>query len=331
MSSRASRPLQKVGRNFKDLPVWYHRLLAITIKEDRDIEPDDFDKDISDLEETSETTETSDGSVPAICECDRDSDDCDCECESSGHDGEDHSSQRSYDGSDADYYYELKYEREERKRELQEIRLEQLKVRDFEQQKVTEVEEAVRQWQDTCALRDAFPPLTQLTGKLFYLFCVDYVDHCWNADLSSSKYVEFHALDADAVLPDEEQPSHDNSEQIYGHVYLDANTGCDLAPFIPPKLAGVEEHSLKSFHGEYELLVRFISNDYLILTVPQRLILQDQSPLQSAPDTFQFMGIRFDREKERKERLVKRKRSPSPRESWFEMNHPMGAWNLGGL
>ncbi|KAL2793697.1 hypothetical protein BJX66DRAFT_305488 [Aspergillus keveii] len=54
------------------------------------------------------------------------------------------------------------------------------------------------------------------------------------------------------------------------------------------------------------------------------------------PDLFEFVGIRPGFEKEREERgraQAKRKRSPSPpsppspRESWFEMNHPMGWWN----
>lgn len=38
----------------RELPAWFKRLVRITIKEDRDIEPHDFDEDISELDETSD-------------------------------------------------------------------------------------------------------------------------------------------------------------------------------------------------------------------------------------------------------------------------------------
>ena len=34
-----------------------------------------------------------------------------------------------------------------------------------------------------------------------------------------------------------------------------------------------------------------------------------------------------DLEEEEAEQRAKARRSPSPRESWFEMTHPMGYWN----
>jgi len=52
--------------------------------------------------------------------------------------------------------------------------------------------------------------------------------------------------------------------------------------------------------------------------------------LPAAPEVFEFVGIWRDLEKEkaeRQERMAKARRSPSPRESWFEMNHPMGWWH----
>jgi hypothetical protein len=50
------------------------------------------------------------------------------------------------------------------------------------------------------------------------------------------------------------------------------------------------------------------------------------------PEMFDFVGILRDIEKERKERAEAckssiRNRLPSPRESFFEMSHPMGWWN----
>lgn len=89
-------------------------------------------------------------------------------------------------------------------------------------------------------------------------------------------------------------------------------------------MAGVTQHTVMSSDGEHELSFHFVSDDYLILTVPQQLVLGDRSPLESAPATFKFVGIRRDPHKAIEERGEKRKRSPSPRETWFEMNHPMG-------
>lgn len=54
------------------------------------------------------------------------------------------------------------------------------------------------------------------------------------------------------------------------------------------------------------------------------------APPPAAQEVFEFVGIWRDLEEEkaeRRERMAKARRSPSPRESWFEMNHPMGSWN----
>ncbi|KAJ2981362.1 hypothetical protein NQ176_g2069 [Zarea fungicola] len=202
-------------------------------------------------------------------------------------------------------------EREERKRELQKIELERLEERDYEQQKMTEVEEEFVLLQDTCSQGDHAPRLNPLAAP---------------------KYVQFYVEDEDGEYL-EDQSSFDNSGPLNGHVYFDASNGCAFAPFAPPLLAGVTEHTVMSFDGEHELSFYFISDDYLILTVPQRLVLGDRSPLQSAPAIFEFVGIRHDSDKAIKEREEleeeRKRRSPSPRETWFEMNHPMGAWNQG--
>lgn len=100
MTPRASS--QEVRRRRPgDLPAWYYRVSAIEF-EGRDITPYDFDQDISDLEETSETSKDGHGTACASCERYEEGDDWNCECELSSSDQEDSSSQRSYDGSDAD-------------------------------------------------------------------------------------------------------------------------------------------------------------------------------------------------------------------------------------
>ncbi|KAH7137595.1 hypothetical protein EDB81DRAFT_799641 [Dactylonectria macrodidyma] len=329
-SAQTVHPAQSAPK--RSLPPWYYRLVALTIKEDREVEPYDFDEDLSDLEEPNENAEKDNDSMHGSCECDNE--DSDCDCESLGHDTDDSLTQRSYDGSDADYYYELKYDREERKRERRDIRNSERKAkeaqRDFEGQKENEVQEAYEHLQQAFRQGDVPPILDLHAGKLFHLYSVDHMDHCYNPDLYPSKYVEFYTLDDSGAPADDEHPPGDEATQIHGHVYFNVDCGCDFAPFPPPKHACLEEHLLKSFHGEFELEFRFISNDYIIMTVPRELVFIDSSPIPSAPEIFKFMGIRYDREKEKQRRDTKRKRSPSPRESWFEMNHPMGSWNLGG-
>ncbi|KAF4338932.1 hypothetical protein FBEOM_7108 [Fusarium beomiforme] len=108
------------------LPSWYCHLVALTIKKDRDLYPTDFDGDLPDLGEGSTIT---DGAAfeHAGCECNSDCSDRDCESEWDS--TEDRLSKRSYDVSDADYYYELEFAREERKREVRDNREHDRKVR----------------------------------------------------------------------------------------------------------------------------------------------------------------------------------------------------------
>lgn len=59
-----------------------------------------------------------------------------------------------------------------------------------------------------------------------------------------------------------------------------------------------------------------------------------EAPPPTAPAVFDLIGIWRDPEKEKAERqkieMERRlRRSPSPRESWFELNHPMGAFSSG--
>lgn len=96
---------QKQKRNY---PAWYIRLLRLTITGDRDVEEYDFDEDISELEE-----DPDDGPAEErFCDCDGEEDpECVCQIE-------DRESERSHDDSGAEYYYELKDQREERKKDL---------------------------------------------------------------------------------------------------------------------------------------------------------------------------------------------------------------------
>jgi hypothetical protein len=96
-----------------EFPAWFYRVAGIEWNENRDYRPTDYDEDLSELEEADEPSSEQD----SVCECDYSG------CEEERHledeeDSWDNKSERSRQGSVADYYYELKDEREERKREL---------------------------------------------------------------------------------------------------------------------------------------------------------------------------------------------------------------------
>jgi hypothetical protein len=285
----------------RKLPAWYYRVLAVKIKEDREIYPEDFDEDLSDLEDDSEEGQEED-----------DDDD----------DDDDEMSDRSYNGSDADCYYELKEEREERKRELQEIREDEQEAKEeqqrFERNKENEVQSACEALKSGKESKTA--PLESFASKNFRLYSADYVKHCYDPDLYRFKYVEFYRLDKDGQLLSEREAG-----QINGHIYFNSGNVCSLRPFSPPKHASLDNCRLQDFDGTYDLTIQFLSNDYLKLKVGRELVLKYMPQPPHAPEFFEFVGISSDREKEKEK--ADRFARPSPGETWFEMNHPMGWWN----
>ncbi|KAF4986293.1 hypothetical protein FDECE_16026 [Fusarium decemcellulare] len=300
-------------------PSWYCRLVVLGIKKNRDIRPHDFDEDLSDLEESGETAEN-DAFAEEECGCEG----SDCECESLDGDTGDNQSEKSYNGSDADYYYELKFEREERKRELRDCRERERKAKEerrvSEIQKVKEVQEAYENLQELLRRGDTPPKLDSLSRKHFKLYSLDHFDYRYNEIHYGSKYIEFHSLE-DSTAPGDKPRPKDKAARGNGHIYFDGNCGYDFLRFRHRKKAGLKEYRLKG-DDKFDVKICFIGNDYITVTVPRELVFEDVSPNSSAPEMFKFMGIRFDFEKERQRVLAKRKRSPSPQESWFESTHP---------
>ncbi|KAL4946750.1 hypothetical protein BDV06DRAFT_217908 [Aspergillus oleicola] len=173
-----------------------------------------------------------------------------------------------------------------------------------------------------------------LVGKKHRLYSTDYIEHCFIPSYYATKYIEFYRLGEDdwEVLAEQEE-----KQTVNGHMYFSSSYGPDLKPFTPPKYTGLDAHELEAFRGTDSITVQFLNNDYVRFKVPREVGLFDGDTNSSKPipDAFEFNEIRFGFEKERKEREkaleeAKRKRSPSPRESWFEMNHPMGWWRQNG-
>lgn len=341
MGSRAAAPFhghqsqpwrieknRRIQNARRPLPAWYYRVASLEYTRGRDPYPEDFDEDLSELEESDDSDEKE-------CECDGDASECECDLED-----EDKESERSYDGSDADNYYELKETRKERKRELLEQRErheEEKKARiEYAKEKEEEVNaayESFRKARRRAKKKNKTIPLDSIAGRTFKLFSSDYAEF-WNPHLlDGTKYVEFYHLDdqggfdfsrnAGKGVGTEKRP-------VDGHVYFDAENGCSFGPLPLPTRARRKNVKIKG-DGKYDLSFNFFANGYLKLRVPRDLLKDALVSPSTAPQIFEFVGILRDYEKERKEIAEAREktaknRPPSPRESYFEMNHFMGSW-----
>lgn len=336
LGPRASRVEKTRAPRARRLPDWYYRVLRL--RWDQELfgpkDSGDFDEDLSELEESKEEDED--------CECDGEDPECDCRYDES---------ERSYDGSDADYYYSLKEEREERKRENLVERLDKERHLKFEKSKEEEVQAAetsLRKAQKKGRISLGNPK--SLAGQEFRLFCSDHVDHFYYYGSYEDKSVRFIHPDnmpADNGLDDPDVKSGDDAGMLYGSLYLDMDSACKFGPFFPPSNATFRPVKVESCDGKYKLSLDFLGNGYLKLRVSRDVVFMgwnDESPAACppnapAPEVFEFVGIWVEKEKEKekeqarredmemeRERLEWQRRSPSPRESWFELNHPMGAY-----
>lgn len=191
----------------------------------------DFDEDLSEPEEDKEQErdDVEQFKEEQDCECGGDDPECDCQFEDDSDIDKDDESERSYDGSDADYYYELKEEREERKQEKLRERKEKEQEREMERTKEEEVRAAYRSLNKAEKERKTIP-VGSLAGQSFKLFCSDHVDHFYS-DLYATKRVDFYHLDdRDNPRLGKEKPGGE-ADMLYGDVYLDANANCDFGPF----------------------------------------------------------------------------------------------------
>jgi hypothetical protein len=337
-TSRVEKP-RPAQRDRRTLPSWYRRVLLISLKENREVNGYDFDEDLSELEEDKEQERDdieqfkNKDKNDQDCECNDEDSECDCSDEDDDMD-EDDESERSYDDSDADYYYELKEERDERKQEKLRERKEKERTRDIEKTKEEEVRVAYRSL-NMAEKECETIPVGLLADQSFRLFCSDHVD-LFYSDIYVTKRVDFYYLDdTDIPCPHKQKPGSE-TDMLYGDVYLDASANCNFGPFCPPKSASPKAFKVRSCDGMYELSFTFIGNGYLKLRVSREMVFMNPdsasppAPPAAAPEVFEFVGIWRDCEKEKaeqQERMKKARRPPSPRESWFEMNHPMGSWH----
>lgn len=322
---KTPRP-QKQKRRYP--PAWYTRLLVMTIRTDREVEGYDFDEDISELEE-----DPDDGSAEED-ECDCDGDDPECACQIEDSESEDQESERSYDGSDADYYYELKSQREDRKEELfmenKEDEKEKRLLREYEKPKEDEVRAAYQSLKDKWWVHQEIP-VESLAPGFFELFSTDLIDYCYNNMRGTKRFdIEYPTKEDGEYV---RQKPEDWDGILDCQIYIDGDVGCQLQ-LRAPKYASLKPITLNSDDGVHEVSVVFIGNGYMKLKVSREFVFMgSRRPIPpDAPDFFEFFGIIHDDEKDHAEQLAwqekrARERSPSPRETFFEMSHPMGSWN----
>ncbi|EKJ79107.1 hypothetical protein FPSE_00708 [Fusarium pseudograminearum CS3096] len=297
-------------------PSWYLRVLMLERRGYEDCESDDdisdeetkFDEDLSDLGDE----DWNDGDVTYECECDE-SEECSC-----GHQwltSEEKQRREKYTGSDAEYFYELKAERSQRKHEVEEQRQflqsekdAALKVDHHMEKKV---QKAYAKLQNAKAEGDSRPiEFDTASGMHFDLYSSEFTQIWWDP-YHPTRYIELwemsnieHTLGVptgpggiEPVQPQEKEKNEDSLDEedwMRGHIYFNSDTGCDLVSFEAPKYIGLEEHTIRTNKGDLEVKIRFISNDYLIVTIPSSIALDSAAELDpdvKIPETFVFYAI----------------------------------------
>jgi hypothetical protein len=119
------------------------------------------------------------------------------------------------------------------------------------------------------------------------------VKHCFWID-ASTKRVDFTYYVPDKDYGSKAKPPPNNDTKIGGMIYLTNPQSIDFEMWLPPKEPGSKKYSIKSEEGEYEFTFQFISNEYLIATVPREFVFLDGTLDPLAPEVFTMYGVRYD-------------------------------------
>lgn len=346
LGPRASRVKKTSAPRRTELPSWYYRVLGLRWDQSpfdyKDSE--DFDEDLSELEEGSKQKDDAES-------------DCESERSYAGSDAD------LYYELKQEREERKREKQKHRKREKPQEQKYKARQLEFERSMEKEVRAEYKSLEGQTNLlswlakpgatpqvrKEPTPiPLESLAGQQFELFCSDHVKYLHEGSYYEGKTVHFWQPDACVCDKLEEGPKHPNYEtgMLFGALCLDSYTDCTFGPFWPPSRASRKPVKVESRDGEdgkHEISFQFLGNGYLKLRVSRNFVFMalDEPPPPSAPLEFEFVGIWNDPHKEDAERHKedaerqnalmeeKRRRSPSPRESWFELNHPMGAYYTG--
>ncbi|KAI9043596.1 uncharacterized protein KD926_003366 [Aspergillus affinis] len=282
-------------------PDWYYRVMRL-LKPDTspyDMEDSVFDEDISDIDMTIKKRKLS---PDHECECESDVE-CYCELYSEG---------ETYQGSEASIFYHLREERELRKEYLEREKKKKLADQTHEEKKAQEVQAV---YDALKAGEEGETGVLDKDSRFFDIFCAEYLNFEWDYNFGRAKYVQFYYLSEDGDHCGGDPPPGVKKYDLHGHVYIDSDTGPEFGALRrPPTKGSLEEHRLKLPNGEEAGIFQFLSRDYLKIKIPKKLVFGRKPLPPSAPDYFEFVGIRRDQEKfkaEREKMWRKRGRSSS--------------------
>ncbi|KAH8766426.1 hypothetical protein F5882DRAFT_413781 [Hyaloscypha sp. PMI_1271] len=304
------------------LPAWYWRVLSMRF--DSDVEPGDYDEDISELGESDKSSEEDD---ERECDCGDDVSECDCDLKDGENTDEESGSEKTCNGSDAELYYELKEERKTRKRELLEGRKREEKAKELEKEfvkgkedEVNAAYQAFRKARRRAKKRGEKIPIDFTASRSYKLYSSDHVEWAYDHSIMySTQRADFDYIDeCDGGAP---SPNDGSEKPLYGQIYLDGAANCTFGPIPVPKRARRKDMAVTSSGdggGKYDLRLKFFGNEYLKVSVPRALVEGGLKLRSGAPERFEFVGIVRDLEEEKIER--KKACPASPRESYFEMD-----------
>ncbi|KAF2668922.1 hypothetical protein BT63DRAFT_245931 [Microthyrium microscopicum] len=290
--------------SMRDLPDWYRRMGFNHYLEGRELDPEEFDEDISDLEEKPERGESD-------CECE---DFHDEDCEFADDDGD---TERSYDGSDVENYYDLKEKREDRKREtLREAKEKQAAV-DGERE---EVENLVATYETELADGKHLSMPSEVdfirgNSSAYDIFCPELVDYMETGLPCDIKHIQFTTT----------SEAHWFSVEIY----LGMDVSICLDSFQIEEGTEIDELQLECLEGGYETSMEFVGKDYITLSIPRESVLEALKEegfdiSDPAPRFFEFVGLNLALSREKKKKWLEEQKKnrpktpPSPRDTFFE-------------
>ncbi|UPK97822.1 hypothetical protein LCI18_008757 [Fusarium solani-melongenae] len=208
----------------------------------------------------------------------------------SGDEMDDKASVRSRDGSEYEFYYHLKEQREMRKEELALIEWDGgLTEKGYQQRFDGRMEARVKAAMEEDKLGSK-KGLHLWWGVCYHLCSADHIDHAWDSSTEMDKII---------TLPD---PTY--NEDIHGPLIAPLDTtklngffrihDTDVFTFTslkPPEHSGPDWITVKSDDGAHEIRFRFIDDFHLILEASRDLVFKGAKVDASGPDTFVFMGI----------------------------------------
>ena len=133
-----------------------------------------------------------------------------------------------------------------------------------------------------------------------------------------------------------------DDEEVYGQIHFNEGSSSTFGPFFPPKYANPDVIVVKGWDGGYEVSLRFLGNSYVMVRVPWAVVFSKYHkcgrtcpPIPSlTPEVIDFVGV-WDDPRVTKEEMEKKKaaegarRSPSPRDTFFDRchDHNLRGWD----